>query len=99
MWKVKRMNTARIVVLTIAVGAGGIAACPAAGSDNMPVPAHGATADHRFITTAHPDGLLATPIQMSAAASAGEMALQDAAARNGVSRPGRDTEVTERTPI
>jgi Flp pilus assembly protein CpaB len=26
MWKVKRMNTARIVVLTIAVGAGGIAA-------------------------------------------------------------------------
>jgi hypothetical protein len=34
MWKVKRMNTARIVVLTIAVGAGGLAACPAKGSDN-----------------------------------------------------------------
>jgi hypothetical protein len=34
MWKVKRMNTARIVVLTIAVGAGGLAACPANGSDN-----------------------------------------------------------------
>jgi pilus assembly protein CpaB len=34
MWKVKRMNTARIVVLTIAVGAGGIAAYPADGSDN-----------------------------------------------------------------
>jgi hypothetical protein len=34
MWKVKRMNTARIVVLTIAVGAGGIAAYPADESDN-----------------------------------------------------------------
>jgi hypothetical protein len=32
MWKVKRMNTARIVVLTIA--AGGIAAYPADGSDD-----------------------------------------------------------------
>jgi pilus assembly protein CpaB len=36
MWKVKRMNTARIVVLTIAVGAGGIAAYLASGSDNAP---------------------------------------------------------------
>ena len=34
MWKVKRMNTARIVVLTIAIGAGGIAAYLASGSDN-----------------------------------------------------------------
>src|ERR1700688_3465948 len=33
LWKVKRMNTARIVVLTIAVGAGGIAAYLASGSD------------------------------------------------------------------
>src|SRR5437868_1091941 len=33
MWKVKRMNTARIVVLTVAVGAGGIAAYLASGSD------------------------------------------------------------------
>ena len=39
MWKVKRMNTARIVVLTIAVGAGGIAAYLASGSDNKPLPA------------------------------------------------------------
>src|ERR1700688_6612 len=39
MWKVKRMNTARIVVLTIAVGAGGIAAYLASGSDNTPAPA------------------------------------------------------------
>ena len=36
MWKVKRMNTARIVVLTIAVGAGGIAAYLASGSDDKP---------------------------------------------------------------
>jgi len=38
MWKVKRMNTARIVVLTIAVGAGGIAAYLASGSDNKSLP-------------------------------------------------------------
>jgi pilus assembly protein CpaB len=36
MWKVKRMNTARIVVLTIAVGAGGVAAYLASGSDKPP---------------------------------------------------------------
>ena len=35
MWKVKRMNTARIAVLTIAIGAGGIAAYLASGSDNQ----------------------------------------------------------------
>jgi pilus assembly protein CpaB len=34
MWKVKRMNTACIVVLTIAIGAGGIAAFLASGFDN-----------------------------------------------------------------
>jgi Flp pilus assembly protein CpaB len=39
MWKVKRMNTARIVVLTIAVGAGGVAAYPVSGSDSKPPPA------------------------------------------------------------
>jgi pilus assembly protein CpaB len=38
MWKVKRMNTARIVVLTIAVSAGGIAAYLATGSDTKPLP-------------------------------------------------------------
>ena len=36
MWKVKRMNTARIVVLTIAIGAGGVAAYLASGSDKAP---------------------------------------------------------------
>jgi pilus assembly protein CpaB len=38
MWKVKRMNTARIVVLTVALGAGGVAAYLASGSDNKPAP-------------------------------------------------------------
>ncbi len=38
MWKVKRMNTARIVVLAIAVGAGGLAAYLASGSDAKPPP-------------------------------------------------------------
>ena len=36
MWKVTRMNRARIVVLTIAVAAGGVAAYLASGSDNRP---------------------------------------------------------------
>jgi pilus assembly protein CpaB len=38
MWKVKRMNTARIMVLTIAVGAGGVAAYLASGSDEGSAP-------------------------------------------------------------
>jgi hypothetical protein len=36
MWKVKRMNTARIVDLTIVKGAGGIAAFLAGGSASQP---------------------------------------------------------------
>ena len=39
MWKVKRMNTARIAVLSIAIGAGGIAAWLASGSDKTEAPA------------------------------------------------------------
>ena len=39
MWKVKRMNKARIVVLTIALVAGAIAAYLASGSDEKPAPA------------------------------------------------------------
>jgi pilus assembly protein CpaB len=39
MWKVKRMNRARIAVLTIAVAAGGVAAYLASGSDSRPPPA------------------------------------------------------------
>ena len=38
MWKVKRMNRARIVVLTVAIGAGGVAAYLASGSDTRPPP-------------------------------------------------------------
>jgi pilus assembly protein CpaB len=37
MWKVKRMNAARVTVLAIAIGAGGIAAYLASGSDPKPV--------------------------------------------------------------
>ena len=39
MWKVKRMNTARIVVLAIAIGAGGVAAYLASGFGDKPAPA------------------------------------------------------------
>jgi pilus assembly protein CpaB len=39
MWKVKRMNRARIAVLAIALSAGGIAAYLVAGSDDKPAPA------------------------------------------------------------
>lgn len=39
MWKVKRMNRARIVVLAVAIGAGGVAAYLASGSDTKPPPA------------------------------------------------------------
>src|SRR5437762_12259293 len=39
MWKVKRMNPARIAVLAVAVVAGGIAAYLASGSDEKPAPA------------------------------------------------------------
>jgi pilus assembly protein CpaB len=39
MWKVKRMNKPRIVVLAIAIGAGGIAAYLASGSNEKPAPA------------------------------------------------------------
>jgi pilus assembly protein CpaB len=39
MWKVKRMNRARIAVLAIALGAGGVAAYLVSGSDDRPAPA------------------------------------------------------------
>jgi hypothetical protein len=39
MWKVKRMDTARIVVLTTADGTSGIAAYLANSSNNTPLPA------------------------------------------------------------
>ena len=39
MWKVKRMNRARIAVLAIALGAGGVAAYLVSGSDEKPAPA------------------------------------------------------------
>ena len=54
MWKVKRMNTARIIVLTIALGAGGIAAYAASRSDNTPAPTEPVAslqAVHVFVAT------------------------------------------------
>jgi Flp pilus assembly protein CpaB len=38
MWIVKRMSTARIVILTITLNACGAAACLASGSDTKPLP-------------------------------------------------------------
>ena len=46
MWKVKRMNTARIVGLTIAPGVGGIAAILAGGPDKIAAPAEPAAQLH-----------------------------------------------------
>jgi hypothetical protein len=97
MWKVKRMKPARIVVLTIAVGAGSMAARPAAGCGNMCLPASGAATDHRFLAAAGFHGLPALPLQVSAASGAREIALADAL--NITSALGRNTDVTERTPL
>ena len=41
MWKVTRMNTARIVVLIIALGVGSVAACLPGGSDSRGAPSAG----------------------------------------------------------
>lgn len=55
MWKVKRMNTARIVVLAIAVCAGGAAAYLASGSDPKPVAAPSTTMDTTDVLVARSD--------------------------------------------
>jgi pilus assembly protein CpaB len=70
MWKVKRMNTARIVVLTIAVGAGGIAAYLASGSDKKPQPAQTAQLQTVDVLVAKSD------IPLGQAVSAGDVAWQ-----------------------
>jgi len=73
MWKVKRMNTARIVVLTIAVGAGGVAAYLASGSDNKPstapklVKANGSG----FMAAILPTGMRAISTEISPETGAG----------------------------
>lgn len=63
MWKVKRMNTARIVVLAIAVCAGGAAAYLASGSDPKPVAAPSTmdTTDVLVARTDIPLGQAVTP--------------------------------------
>lgn len=55
MWKVKRMNTARIVVLTIAVCAGGAAAYLASGSNPKPVETAPMTMDTTDVLVARSD--------------------------------------------
>jgi len=70
MWKVKRMNTARIVVLTIAVGAGGIAAYLASGSDKTPQPAQTAQLQTVDVLVAKSD------IPLGQAVGAGDVAWQ-----------------------
>ena len=55
MWKVKRMNTARIVVLTIAVCAGGAAAYLASGSNPKPVETAAVTMDTTDVLVARSD--------------------------------------------
>ncbi len=55
MWKVKRMNTARIVVLSIAVCAGGAAAYLASGSNPKPVEAPVASMDTTDVLVARSD--------------------------------------------
>ncbi len=55
MWKVKRMNTARIVVLTIAVCAGGAAAYLASGSGPKPVEVPVTTMDTTDVLVARSD--------------------------------------------
>lgn len=55
MWKVKRMNTARIVVLAIAVCAGGAAAYLASGSDPKPVVAEQPTLETTEVLIAKSD--------------------------------------------
>jgi Flp pilus assembly protein CpaB len=57
MWKVKRMNRARIVVLTIAIGVGGAAAYHASGSGLM--------------AAIQPHGMRAVPIGISPQTGAG----------------------------
>jgi pilus assembly protein CpaB len=44
MWKVKRMNRARIVVLTVAIGIGGVTACLASALDSKAAPPAGPAA-------------------------------------------------------
>ena len=88
MWKVKRMNTARIVVLTTADIAGGIAAYLANRSDNTPLPAEP-------VVRRRPSTLW-----WPRASRSGPMARTMAAAPPPDPRPepDQDTEVTERTP-
>jgi Flp pilus assembly protein CpaB len=91
MWKVKRMNTARIVDLTVAVGAGGIAAYLANGSDTKPSPtAPIAQKQTMDVLTAKSDiglGQSVAPARQSGALS---LALRSIAGLNAVEKSSDD---------
>ncbi len=80
MWKVKRMNTARIVVLTFAVGAGGIAAYPADGSDNSPA---AKPAQSETLARARQTGALSLALRSIAGPDAAETRSDHHAPRRG----------------
>jgi hypothetical protein len=65
------MNTARIVVLTIAVGAGGVAACLASGLDNKPLPIE-PVAQRQSVNASGQSELLACVHQTGSLASNGK---------------------------
>jgi hypothetical protein len=65
------MNTARIVVLTIAVGAGGVAACLASGPDNKPLPTE-PVAQRQSVDAPGPSELLVDVRQTDPLASDGK---------------------------
>ena len=90
MWKVKRMNTARIVVLTTADGAGGIAAYLANRSDNPRLPSEPVARLPAM------DALVAKgePVEADGA----DLIAAVAARRHPRPKPDQDTEVTKRTP-
>ena len=95
MWKVKRMNTARIVVLTIAVGAGGIAAYLASGSDKKPEPAQTAQLHTVDVLVAKSD------IQLGQAVTPNDVAWQswpaDTASSSFIRRDQRPDATTQLT--
>jgi pilus assembly protein CpaB len=93
MWKVKRMNTARIVVLAIALGAGGVALYLASSSDSPPPPPQAAELPTTDVLVAKADIALGQTIGPD------EMQWQSwptsAASSNVISRNGRPEAVNQ----
>src|SRR4051812_27894421 len=93
MWKVKRMNTARIVVLAIALGAGSVALYLASTSDAPPPPPQAAELPTTDILVAKGD------IALGQAVGADDMQWQSwpatAASANLISRNARPDAMTQ----